>query len=75
MAIDQPDPLMSEAEAEARIAARRDDILTTLAKADHRMLARDFRGAAAFYGAVGRMAGSGVPIDRSELLRARDAAV
>lgn len=75
MAIDQPDPLMSEAEADARMAARRDDILATLAKADHRMLARDFRASAAFYGAVGQMAGGGVPIDRAELLRARDAAV
>lgn len=75
MAIDQPDPLMSEAEADARMAARRDDILASLAKADHRMLARDFRASAAFYGAVGRMAGSGVAIDRAELLRARDAAV
>lgn len=55
--------------------ARRDDILATLAKADHRMLAADYRAAAAFYGAVGRLAGSGVEIDRSELLRARDAAL
>jgi hypothetical protein len=75
MAIDQPVPSIAEDEADARMAARRDDILATLAKADHRMLARDFRGAAAFYGAVGRMAGQGVAIDRSELLRARDAAV
>jgi hypothetical protein len=75
MAIDQPDPRMSEAEADARMAARRDDILATMAKADHRMRARDFRGAAAFYGAVGQLAGRGVPIERSELLRARDAAV
>jgi hypothetical protein len=66
---------MSEGEAEVRMAARRDDIVATLAKADHRMLARDYRGASAFYGAVGRLAGSGVPIDRSELLRARDAAL
>ena len=62
MAIDQPDPLISESEADARLAARRDDILATLAKADHRMLARDFRASAAFYGAVGRLAGSGVAI-------------
>ncbi len=57
------------------MAAQRSDILATLAKADHRMLARDFRASAAFYGAVGRLAGSGVAIDRAELLRARDAAV
>ncbi len=75
MTIDRPDPAISEAEADARMADRRDDILATMAKADHRMLARDFRAAAAFYGAVGRLAGSGVAIDRSELLRARDAAV
>lgn len=75
MAIDRPDPAMSEAEAEARMAARRDDIEATLAKADYRMLARDFRAAAAFYGAVGRLAGQGAAIDRSELLRARDAAI
>ena len=75
MSIDRPDPSMPEAEADARMAAGRDDIRATLAKADHKMLARDFRAAAAFYGAVGRLAGSGVAIDRSELLRARDAAV
>lgn len=75
MAIDQPDPSVSEAEADARLAARRDDILATLAKADHRMLARDFRAAAAFYGAVGQLAGRRAAIDRSELLRARDAAL
>lgn len=75
MAIDRPDPAMPEAEADARMAARRDDILATLAKADHRMLAGDYRAAAAFYGAVGRLAGQGVAIERSELLRARDAAV
>lgn len=75
MSIDWPDPSMAEADAEARMVARRDDILATIAKADHRMRARDFRGAAAFYGAVGRLAGSGIAIDRNELLRARDAAM
>lgn len=74
MAVDRPDPQICEATADARMAARRDDIVATLAKADHRMLARDFRASAAFYGAVGRLAGSGVAIDRDELLRARDAA-
>lgn len=75
MSIDRPDPGISEAEADARMLAQRDDIVATLAKADHRMLAKDYRAAAAFYGAVGRMAGSGLAIERSELLRARDAAV
>ena len=75
MAIDRPDPLFNEAEADRRIAADRGDILATLAKADCRMLARDYRGASAFYGAVGRLAGAGTPIERSELLRARDAAL
>ncbi len=75
MAIDHPDPLFDETEADRRIASDRSDILATLAKADHRMLARDFRGASAFYGAVGRLAGAGTPIERSELLRARDAAL
>ncbi|HEX4847312.1 MAG TPA: aspartyl/asparaginyl beta-hydroxylase domain-containing protein [Novosphingobium sp.] len=75
MSIDRPDPAISEAEAEARMAARRDDALATMAKADHRMLAGDYRAAAAFYGAVGRLAGQGAAIPRGELLRARDAAV
>lgn len=75
MSIDRPDPAMPEAAAEARLAERRDDILATLAKADHRMLAGDYRGASAFYGAVGRLAGQGAPIEYTELLRARDAAV
>lgn len=75
MSIDRPDPAMSEADADARMTTRRDDIDATLAKADHRMLAGDYRGAAAFYGAVGRLAGMGAAIDRSELYRARDAAV
>ena len=75
MAIDRPDPAFSEAEADRRIGANRDDILATLAKADHRVIARDFRGASAFYGAVGRLAGAGAAIDRSALLRARDAAL
>jgi hypothetical protein len=75
MSIERPDPAMSEAGADARMAARRDDIMATLAKADHRMLANDYRGASAFYGAVGRLAMGGVEIERSELLRARDAAL
>ena len=75
MAIDRPDPALSEAEADRRLAAARADIVATLAKADHRMLAHDFRAAAAFYGAVGRLAGQGAAIGRAELLRARDAAV
>ena len=75
MAIDRPDPLFSEPEADRRIAADRADILATLAKADHRMLACDYRAASAFYGAVGRLAGGGAAIERSELLRARDAAL
>ena len=75
MAIDRPDPAMSEAAADQRLAAQRSDIIATLAKADHRMLAQDFRAAAAFYGAVGRLAGQGAAIERAELLRARDAAL
>ena len=75
MTIDRPDPAISEAEADARMLAGRSDIEATLAKADHRMLAADYRAAAAFYGAVGRLAGQGAAIERSELLRARDAAV
>ena len=75
MAIDRPDPLFSETEADRRIAADRGDILASLAKADHRMLACDYRAASAFYGAVGRLARDGAEIERSELLRARDAAL
>ena len=75
MAADRPDPALSEADADRRLAAQRDDIIATLAKADHRMLAQDYRAAAAFYGAVGRLAGQGAAIDRTELLRARDAAL
>ena len=75
MSIERPDPAISEAEADARMAARRDDIVATLAKADNRMLEQDYRGASAFYGAVGRLAMGGVAIERSELLRARDAAL
>ena len=75
MAIDRPDPLFSETEADRRIAGDQGDILASLAKADHRMLACDYRAASAFYGVVGRLAGSGRPIERSELLRARDAAL
>lgn len=71
--IDNPDPAMEEGEADRRLAVDRRDILATLAKADSRMRARDHRAANAFYGQVGRLAGEGVPIDRSELLRARDA--
>ena len=37
------------------------------------MLACDYRAASAFYGAVGRLAAAGAAINRSELLRARDA--
>ncbi len=66
---------MSEADADRRLATQSGDIIATLAKADHRMLAQDFRAAAAFYGAVGRLAGQGAAIDRAELLRARDAAL
>lgn len=75
MSVERPDPTISEADADARMLARRDDIVATLAKADHSMLRSDYRAAAAFYGAVGRMAGQGIAIERSELLRARDAAV
>ncbi len=75
MAIDQPCPPIDEAEADRRIAADRADILAVLAKADHRMLASDYRAASAFYGTVGQLAGAGTPIDRGELLRARDAAM
>ena len=75
MSIERPDPAISEAEADARMAARHDDIMATLAKADHRMRLQDYRGASAFYGAVGRLAMGGVAIEHSELLRARDAAL
>lgn len=44
-----------------------------LAKADNRMRAGDHRAANAYYGQVGQLAGSGIAIDHSELLRARDA--
>lgn len=70
----RPDPRIPEAEAERRIATDNRDIQATLAKADHRLLAGDLRAAAAFYGAVGRLAGQGVDIERGELLRARGTA-
>lgn len=71
--IDSPDPFMEEAEADRRLIVDRRDIIATLAKADCRMLAADYRSANAFYGQVGRLAGEGVAIERDELLRARDA--
>ncbi|MBA3898519.1 MAG: aspartyl/asparaginyl beta-hydroxylase domain-containing protein [Sphingomonadaceae bacterium] len=74
MAIDEPHPRISEADADLRIASNRGDVYATLAKADHRILARDYRAAAAFYGAVGRLANGGAEIARDDLLRARDAA-
>ncbi|MGH6786134.1 MAG: aspartyl/asparaginyl beta-hydroxylase domain-containing protein [Novosphingobium sp.] len=73
MSVERPDPAIAEAEAERRLAADNRDIVATLAKADHRMLARDWRAAGAYYGAVGRLAGQGAALDRGELLRARDA--
>ncbi|QKG71549.1 aspartyl/asparaginyl beta-hydroxylase domain-containing protein [Erythrobacter mangrovi] len=73
--IDSPDPSLEEAEADRRLSADRRDIVATLAKADNRMRHRDYRAANAFYGQVGRLAGEGVPLERSELLRARDACV
>jgi hypothetical protein len=75
MTTQSPQPSISEADADARMKARRDDIIATLAKADHRMLAGDYRAAAAFYGAVGRLAMGGAELKHTELLRARDAAV
>lgn len=74
MSID-PDPALPPVEAETRITANPGDIVAILAKADHLMLANDWRAAAAWYGAVGRLAGQGAAIDRAELLRARDAAL
>ncbi|MBD2841824.1 aspartyl/asparaginyl beta-hydroxylase domain-containing protein [Erythrobacter rubeus] len=73
MAIDRPNPAMDEAEADRRLGADRRDALAMLAKADNRMLAGDHRAANAYYGQVGRLAAEGAPINRSELLRARDA--
>ena len=75
MAIDQPSPSIDEIEADRCLAVNRSDVIATLAKADHRLLASDYRAASAFYGAVGRLAGAGAAIERSELLRARDAAL
>lgn len=73
MSIDQPDPAFDEAEADRRLGANNRDAIAMLAKADNRMRAGDHRAANAYYGQVGRLAGEGEPIDRSELLRARDA--
>ena len=75
MAIDQPSSSIDETEVDRRLVTNRSDIFAILAKADHRMLACDYRAASAFYGAVGRLAGAGAAIERSELLRARDAAL
>ena len=75
MAIDQPSPPINEIEADRCLVTNRSDIMATLAKADHRMLAGDYRAASAFYGAVGRLAEAGAAINRSELLRACDAAL
>ena len=71
----RPDPQIPEADADRRLATDHGDILATLAKADHRFLARDWRGAGAFYGAVGKLAGQGAALPPAELLRARDAAL
>lgn len=75
MSIERPEPKLELAEADRRLAADPADIVATLARADHMMRGGDLRGAAAFYGAVGRLAGQGVAIEHSELLRARDAAL
>jgi hypothetical protein len=74
-AIEKPNPAFDEAEADRRLSVDQRDIVATLAKADNRMRARDYRAANAYYGQVGRLAQEGGTIARTELLRARDATI
>lgn len=71
--LERPDAAFDEGEADIRLSRDRRDIVAMLAKADNRMRAGDHRAANAYYGQVGKLAGDGRPIARSELLRARDA--
>ncbi len=66
---------MNRAEAESRLSADNRDITATLAMADNLMRSGDHRAANAYYGQVGRLAGEGVIIEQTELLRARDATI
>jgi len=75
MSLDNPEPRMSEEEADRRLATNPEDINAMLAKADNRMLAGDHRAANAYYGSVGSLAGKGAAISREDLLRARDTTV
>jgi aspartyl/asparaginyl beta-hydroxylase (cupin superfamily) len=47
-----PTPMMSEAEADAKLGTKQFDMLAIMAKADHRFHAADHRAAAAFYRAA-----------------------
>ena len=75
MTIDLPQPRLSESDAEVRYARNRRDATAMLALADHRMLAKDWRGAMRWYGAVDYLASQGGPVsmlDRRRTLEAID---
>lgn len=71
---ENPSPIMTEKEAEGLLTANNRDAVAMLAKADHRMLARDHRAASAYYGQVGKLAATGSVISADELARANSAA-
>lgn len=72
--LSNPDPAMSESEADLRLARDQRDVPAMLAKADHRMLAGDYRAANAYYVQVGRLSAAGVPAVDADVSRARVAA-
>ena len=74
MDFENPQPGFSEEEANRRLTADNRDAVAMLAKADHRMLARDHRAANAYYNQVDRLAAAGSLISQDELQRARNAA-
>lgn len=71
---ENPSPSMTEGEADGLLMANNRDAVAMLAKADHRMLARDHRAASAYYGQVVKLAANGSTISASEVARANSAA-
>lgn len=72
--LSNPDPVMSEGEADVRLGRDQRDVPAMLAKADHRMLAGDYRAANAYYVQVGRLAAAGIPAAATDVRRADVAA-
>ncbi len=61
-------PAMSELEAESRLRADRYNVTALMAKADHRFLLNDHRGANSFYTALARLNQSGPEFDRAKAM-------